>query len=273
MQNLFGKEIHKLLNIDPEDVRYFIYQNAVKYSQGKEMPGIKLSKTSKMPGYSFSLPAVITCGNAPKTQEKCSYCYACQGRYTFNNVLDSRFKNLAAIYEDPILTGWTLGKAIARVYYEEPYFRFFDSGDIGNDKIAKTVTIACGVALHEVPDVRIWIPTSQHKRIDILPWLKLLNHIGAVVRPSADGFYEKEKSVPVVPGLSAGSSITTEPDKVKNLFVCPSKYQNNSCGDCRHCWDCPDEPVLYIFHGHKVNFNKFKSKLKDKKKEVLLARR
>lgn len=265
---LFGKEIHTLLQEHPHDVIDFIYRNAKQYCNGKEPANIFLSNPGKMPGYSFSLPAILTCGDAPKTQEKCQFCYACQGRYVFPGVIDSRIKNLNEIYKDPINTGFTLGLAIVKVSAKEPYFRFFDSGDVGNEKIAKAVTVACATALYLNDDVKIWIPTSQHLRIDILPWLKLLSHMGAVVRPSSSKFWENDPHVPDVPGLAAGSTITVKGDTNGKVYVCPAKNYGNSCGPCRHCWDNPDEPVAYVFHGGKVNQKYYFDKLKKRTKEV-----
>ncbi|MBK6407895.1 MAG: hypothetical protein IPF66_24505 [Holophagales bacterium] len=49
----------------------------------------------------------------------------------------------------------------------------------------------------------------------------------------------------MIPGLHAGSSVTTDPARA----TCP-KYLRSppACGDCRHCWAEPLKPVVYLKH-------------------------
>jgi hypothetical protein len=59
-----------------------------------------LSKPSKMPGYSYNLPA-IHCKTGSKLAQipgtTCHGCYALKGRYRFPNVMDAMMRRLASI--------------------------------------------------------------------------------------------------------------------------------------------------------------------------------
>ena len=90
-----------------------------------------LSRTSKMPGYSYNLPA-SACKTGSKLRNKpgsiCAKCYAHTGMYRFPNVKNAQAKRLNAIHA----IGWTtnmielIGKKCSKV----PYFRWHDSGDL-----------------------------------------------------------------------------------------------------------------------------------------------
>ena len=59
-----------------------------------------LSKPSKMPGYSYNLPA-IHCKTGSKLAQipgtTCHGCYALKGRYRFPNVMDAMMRRLGSI--------------------------------------------------------------------------------------------------------------------------------------------------------------------------------
>lgn len=78
------------------------------------------------------------------------------------------------------------------------------------------------------------------------PLLASLRHLAALpnvtVRPSAI-FIGGDP--PEVPGLAAGSSVTTN----RSHATCPKSLRSPpSCGDCRRCWDEPQIPVTYLKH-------------------------
>jgi hypothetical protein len=59
-----------------------------------------LSKPSKMPGYSYNLPAIHCKTGAKLAKIKgttCYGCYALKGRYRFPNVMDAMMRRLASI--------------------------------------------------------------------------------------------------------------------------------------------------------------------------------
>lgn len=91
-----------------------------------------------------------------------------------------------------------------------------------------------------LPDVRFWLPTrSWHNTPRILRQLVVLNQLPNVaVRPSA--LYLQEDA-PRVAGLSAGTGVKAEG------YNCPASSQGNACLDCRACWS-KAAPVYYHLH-------------------------
>ena len=96
---------------------------------------IKLSKASKMPCRSWSLQALVTC---PASKDKngelvpaCKGCYATTGNYNFPNVKAPRQHN----QEDWKREEW-VSDFIAELDNDR-YFRWFDSGDMYNIKLAE----------------------------------------------------------------------------------------------------------------------------------------
>ena len=73
----------------------------------------------------LNLPAGITCrADAPCTKK----CYACKGRFLFQNVKESCMRNLRIWQEDPL----RFEKEVAGIARFAQYFRWHSSGDIVN---------------------------------------------------------------------------------------------------------------------------------------------
>jgi hypothetical protein len=208
-----------------------------------------LTKTSAMPGASFSLPARTTCpGAAFRPGSVCAACYADgRGRYRFPNVKDAQSRRLAWTIH-ALATGRFAPVLIERIAARgEPYFRLHDSGDFFSVAYVEAwITIATAL-----PDIRFWAPTHSwaiqgRPRPDGDPLLEALRRFNSLpnvaVRPSAVRIGE---SPPVIPGLSAGSSVTTD----HAIATCPKSLRSPSnCGPCRRCWDEPLVPVMYLKH-------------------------
>lgn len=73
----------------------------------------------------LNLPAGITCRTDAPCKKKC---YACKGRFIFNNVKESCMRNLRVWQEDPI----RFEKEVAGIAQFAQYFRWHSSGDIVN---------------------------------------------------------------------------------------------------------------------------------------------
>jgi hypothetical protein len=88
-----------------------------------------LSKPSKMPGYSYNLPA-IHCKTGSKLAQipgtTCHGCYALKGRYRFPNVMDAMMRRLASITRPD----WARTMAADINARKSRWFRWHDSGDI-----------------------------------------------------------------------------------------------------------------------------------------------
>ena len=194
-----------------------------------------LSKTSKMPGYSISLPA-----SACKTGQVlmkiegsvCSDCYACKGRYKFKNVQDAMNKRLAGI-DDPKWCAALTYLIKNSVTIGVPYFRFFDSGDIQSEAHLMKIFAVCT----SCPEVQFWMPTREHKIVkNVLSKYKQPSNL--VIRSSSamiDG--------PAPVKGSHSSSVVSD-----SSYTCPAPTQGGECKDCRKCWDINVQNVAYKLH-------------------------
>jgi len=95
-----------------------------------------LTKTGKMPGPSFNLPAwnCITGLKLQKVKNSvCAGCYAMKGRYRFRNVREAMDRRLQAL-EHPL---WVT--AMVTLIKEHKHFRWHDSGDIQSAQHLKNI--------------------------------------------------------------------------------------------------------------------------------------
>lgn len=212
-------------------------------------PATLLSRTSAMPGSSFSLPARQSCPGAflgPGTI--CAICYADRRkRYGWNRVRAVQADRFAWTVSAlalgtfvPVLVGAIAARS-------ERYFRIHDSGDF----FAPAYARAWRDIAHALPAVRFWSPTRSwavagNPRHPDDPLLRALVALAAlpnvVIRPSA---LVLEDPPPIVPGLAAGSTVTADPARV----TCPkSRTVPAHCGSCRVCWDTPAVPVSHLRH-------------------------
>lgn len=191
-----------------------------------------LSRTSKMPGPSYSLPA-SACKVGSELRKvpgsTCASCYACRGRYGFPSVKNAMARRLEAIAH-PF---WTEAMVLLIQDSNCRYFRWHDSGDI--QTLAHLLNIVR--VAHELPKVEFWLPTREagivRSYLDVFgPFPKNL-----IVRVSAvmvDG--------PPQPGFSHTSTVVTEG------ATCPAPQQGGKCALCRQCWDKRVPNVAYGKH-------------------------
>ena len=185
-----------------------------------------LTRTSKMPGLSYSLPA-WECKTGSKLRKVknsvCSACYALKGNYTrYKNIKIAQYRRLAAIK----LEGWT--RAMAAQILRQKYFRWHDAGDVQDLDHLNKIYQVCELT----PDVKHWMPTRE-------AWIKdHLNRKPAnlVIRFSPPMIGQRNDSWP-------NSSMVVETGA-----TCPAPDQNNSCGSCRQCWDPEVKVVSYGKH-------------------------
>lgn len=215
----------------------------VSGSQGTTVPAIRtlkaaeaiagsLGKTSKMPGYSYGLPAKrCQVGSALVKLENtvCSKCYALKGNYRFENIQRGLEKRWRSIH-DP---RWVEALTFMIRFRNCDYFRWHDSGDIQSlehlEKIAD-VAVRC-------PGTRFWLPTREknyvHQFLHLhgaFPRNLLVRVSGALV----DG--------PPPAGFPNTSTVVT------SKATCPAHVQGNQCLDCRKCWNPRVKNVSYKKH-------------------------
>jgi hypothetical protein len=202
---------------------------------------LKLSKASKMPCRSWSLQALDTCPASRNPDgtlvPACSGCYATTGNYRFKNVRAPREHNR----DDWKRDSWV--DDMVRELDNDRYFRWFDSGDMYDVRLARKILEVC----ERTPWVRHWIPTRMHKFPKfamVLARLESLSNV--VVRLSSDSITGE-----TVDG-STTSTIATLDTVPSDAVVCEAYTREGKCADCRACWDKTVSVVAYIGHGRSM---------------------
>ena len=175
------------------------------------------TRTSKMPGLSYSLPA-WECKTGSKLRKVkgsvCASCYALKGNYTrYPAIKEAQYRRLRAI-NHPY---WV--QAMATVIKRQKWFRWHDAGDVQDQQHLNKIFEICRLT----PDTNHWLPTRE-------AWIK--DHLASkpdnlVIRFSPPMVGQRNDSWP-------NSSMVVETGA-----TCPAPSQGGKCLDCRQCWD-PD---------------------------------
>ena len=197
----------------------------MKIKDAKEITD-SFTKTSKMPGLSYSLPA-WECKTGSKLRKiknsVCSMCYALKGNYTrYKAIKAAQYRRLDAT-KDP---RWV--DAMAAVIKRQKWFRWHDAGDVQDQQHLNKIFEICRLT----PDTRHWLPTRE-------AWIK--DHLASkpdnlVIRFSPPMMDQRNDTWP-------NSSMV-----VKTGATCPAPNQGGKCGSCRQCWDGDVKVVSYGKH-------------------------
>lgn len=197
-----------------------------------------LSEPSKMPCFSYSIPAskCITGGKLHRVENSvCSNCYAEGGFYLMPNTreaLNRRFQSLS----NPL---WVSAMVQSiRLNEKSGFFRWHDSGDIQSVTHLRMICEVC----EQIPEVNFWLPTREYSLVE-----SYLQQFGSfpsnlTVRLSA---YLVGNDGPVSIAKRLGLTVSG----VKEAgFNCPASKQGNKCGNCRLCWNKSHFSVNYHLH-------------------------
>lgn len=238
-----------------------------------ETTGMKngLGAASKMPGWTFGIPAkhcqnggkLFLLGKNKGVDTICKNCYARSGNYVFPMVaaaLENRYQALMNALEKnihPWIDAMTFLIARAclpkfvrggKTLEERKFFRFHDSGDIQSlDHLKAIISIA-----FKIPGVKFWVPTKEYAIVK--KFFEDGGHLpeNFVLRISTPLI--NKDAAPAIKKLCAENAGLTYSVVQRNLefpkeiYVCPSSKQNNSCGSCRACWNPDVKAVSYVFH-------------------------
>jgi len=197
----------------------------MKVKDAKKITG-SLTRTSKMPGLSYSQPA-WECKTGSKLRKiknsVCSMCYALKGNYT-------RYKAIKAaqyVRLDSLKNSLWVAAMVAQINRQK-FFRWHDAGDVQDLEHLKNIYEVCKLT----PQIKHWMPTRE-------AWIK--DHLdnkpaNLVIRFSPPMIGQKNTTWP-------NSSMV-----VLKGASCPAPSQGNSCGDCRACWDPKIKVVSYGKH-------------------------
>lgn len=198
-----------------------------------------LSNPSKMPGWSYGIPAAACkIGSILRklAGSVCHKCYAFKGMYVFPCVKNAQAKRLAILTEDMQLWEDNMIALLTFKYRkktgDDRVFRWHDAGDIQSvEHFQAIVNIALAI-----PTLKFWIPTKEYHLIR--SWGSVLPS-NLTVRISAPMV---GKTLPSLPG-TVGSTVGTGKG-----WQCPAPKQEGECKDCRACWDKTVEWVDYPQH-------------------------
>lgn len=200
-----------------------------------------LSAPSKMPGHGYSLPAAECKTGAklrPVAGSTCSGCYALKGRYKFPTVRAALYRRLESLAQP--LWAEVMAELVTRK--GDRFFRWHDSGDLQSLEHLRAIVRVCELT----PDVQHWLPTREYRTVaefvaegGVLPE-------NLTVRLSAHMVGGAVPTFPRLQGLVTVSTVSRE--GYEGAHDCPARFQENSCGDCRACWDRGVPHVDYHLH-------------------------
>ena len=195
-----------------------------------------------MPCYAWGIPAQA-CGVGAKLVgfegSTCRSCYALRGFYRQTKVQAAYSRRLER-FDAPL---WVTAMA-KLVYWQvaetgEPYFRWFDSGDLQSvDMLCRIAEVAAAT-----PEVQHWLPTREYAIVAsyLRQWAFPPNLTVRVSAPMVNG------PTPRQFGLST-STVHSSSGNVVGLACSAYTSKPASCADCRACWDPKVENVSYPLH-------------------------
>lgn len=195
--------------------------------------GGTLTKTTKMPCGSYSLPAK-ECKQGSKLRKiagsVCSDCYACKGNYKrYAKTIDkAQYRRLSSL-NHPY---WSLAMKRLIENDKSGLFRWHDSGDLQNmDHLKNIIKVA-----KLTPHIKHWLPTKESALIKQLKDKDI--PVNLTIRLSGTMIDGK------APNYANTSTVTTDP----TLATCKSYENKGQCGECRKCWDRSIKNITYLKH-------------------------
>ena len=190
-----------------------------------------MTRTSKMPGLSYSLPA-WECQVGSKLRavkgSVCSGCYALKGNYTrYPAIKAAQYYRLQSLRHPQWIP------AMVTQIKRQKFFRWHDSGDLQGAWHLVNIMEVCKLT----PDTMHWLPTQERQYLP-LPGSKIPTNL--IIRLSNAKNDTK-------PG-NAWTHWSTVVSKARAGHVCPAPEQGNSCGSCRACWNKDVKEVQYRIH-------------------------
>lgn len=218
--------------------------------QGAEQYVGGLSEPSKMPWFSYSIPAYacITGAKLAKVEGSvCNDCYAMKGNYRFPCTINALDRRLASLHDLP---AWseamiTLLHHKARFANEQRrFFRWHDSGDIQSVEHLRAIDYIA----EECPEIMFWLPTREYALVQ--KYLDIYGRFASnlTVRLSA---HMVDRKAPEIGGLPTSTVHTDMPiglDVPTLPNICPARKQDHKCGECRNCWNKEIHNVSYPIH-------------------------
>ena len=203
----------------------------MKIKEARAITG-SLTRTSKMPGLSYSLPA-WECKTGAKLRKikgsVCASCYALKGNYTrYPAIKSAQYVRLKSLKDKK----W-IASMVAQIIRQK-YFRWHDAGDIQDMAHLRKIFKVCELT----PDTQHWMPTREAQFLTQIknPTEEVPSNL--IIRQSSHMVDQGPvKFWPWTSTVTSGQEAS-----------CPAPKQNNSCGDCRACWNRSIPNISYGKH-------------------------
>ena len=188
------------------------------------------TRTGKMPGLSYSLPA-WECQTGSKLRKvegsPCFGCYALKGNYTrYPAIKEAQYRRLEAMKHPQ----WAI--AMAAVIKRQKFFRWHDAGDLQSKEHMQKIIEVCKLT----PNTKHWLPTQERQYLPD-PEEVPANLVIRLSRSKID-----LETAPKA--WSHDSGVTTDDSK----RTCPAPTQGGKCLDCRACWNKDIKSIIYGKH-------------------------
>jgi len=187
-----------------------------------------MTRTKKMPGLSYSLPAweCITGAKLRKVKGSvCAGCYALKGNYTrYPAIKKAQYYRLASLMEPD----WV--PAMVAQVKRQKWFRWHDAGDVQSHQHMAKIIEVCKLT----PDTKHWLPTQERQYLpapEDVPENLIIRLSAARVDGTAGNAWSHSSTV-----VTNGSP------------SCPAPTQGGQCLDCRQCWNKEIKNVSYGKH-------------------------
>lgn len=215
--------------------------------EAEEIAGT-LTKTTKMPGYSYGLDAFqchVGSELAKMPGSTCENCFARRDLYLWKHTrAANKFRTKAITH--PL---WDLAmvELIANKCSDQPWFRWHDSGDLMSVQHLVRIARVCMLT----PDVQHWLPTREYSIVQ--EFLRAGGEIPAnlTIRLSA-WFVEERPDIPAelehLTTSTVHSHDLVQLGRRKDSVACRAQQRGNECGPCRACWSAKVKNISYPLH-------------------------
>ena len=190
-----------------------------------------MTRTSKMPGLSYSLPAwECQVGSRLRAVKGsvCSGCYALKGNYTrYPAIKAAQYYRLQSLRHPQWIP------AMVAQIKRQKFFRWHDAGDLQGSWHLKNIMEVCRLT----PSVKHWLPTREVKYTSLMDPAIVPTNLKIILSDHMIDQKAHVKSWPYTSGVSTNGAAT-----------CPAPKQGGKCGSCRACWDRNVSRVVYGKH-------------------------
>ena len=198
----------------------------MKVKEAKQITG-SMTRTSKMPGLSYSLPA-WACQTGAKLRKvpgtPCFDCYAMKGNYIrYPAIKKAQYYRLDSLKRD----SWI--PAMVAQIKRQKWFRWHDAGDIQSVEHLRKIFEVCRLT----PTKRHWMPTRE-------AWIK--DHLNRAPSNLVIRLSGSKVDGPVPTCWPNTSTVVTK------SASCPAPSQGGKCKECRACWTKSISNVSYGKH-------------------------